>query len=1709
MEGDFDTPPSSSSPSTVEPDEEDEYVRGCPDLLAARETTSLWRQGGSQEPFIATFEEAEHPQMVRYGDKPYDVNPSSIFMHIQLVKRRDGPTLPPKYVVVIDGMQSNGVVNNASRITRHEICTHRAWTFDEKTKQKVVSPCAISILLEDGERPPERCELSVYANPFSFDEESLISSTLLEPYKIAGNEFVPVVAAYPTLYPPPAKLIIKDYSRVIAQNRENYLIIADRIKEFVLKSINALTSEKAIETLAKWAGANVALKGSITAISQFFGFGLTNGLFQGLGLSALSFLASSYGMHLGGLALYALARAFMASPSNTNWFGTDSVNFFVEDPFIVRNLAQFTKSWSKGTRDAVAAAANIRVPSQQPPDASGSNSVPETPGYIDQIYQVMAGLGDKLYDISEFVKDLPGVPKYEVQGPTPGSGDGEKLSNLVGQSVFAIGIYATEFLQRSPLKEPVEHAFSVREFANSLNRLAFLKREEIADRATDYYTAKGARKIQTKFKTELLVWKWLQEPEDDGWADFLKRVISNPLKAKERTNPLDFSECEISTSDAISLKLRVRVEDYEICKDGSFEEHEFECTREDAAVLGAVATKHLEDIEMVRDAISNLKTRIDDAINAKLPEDTKMWDQVDAWYQRSYFSTLYDRFFFDPLMELLKFRTESDTKRISEVKMLLKTRTYKLKMIKKNIERKLDRHFSNALITSKVERFFKQARDADVSKLNPKSCKVPAAYLDLDSPQEQKDPEPIESTDEFFDKLDFVINEFNLVDTLPNPAPQELTTAMWSRSLPHRATKLRFFYPRIEISIMDSIEIRTDDAIVDQISSTSRSLMALNSHLTKLPSAVRNIHENALAMTRGHSIVHAYSSDGSAFLRRPDEFRNVEFAFALQLQPPSDVLQAISYNTFTEGASNRVLAITQPGKDALGLPADWYHGIALQVYGQLLVNELVSRHCQAHEWPLVVFSAVKRASDLAVRCSDFLRTELEASGNTFLHADDPSLLSTATGRAAQTLLKQLHVVGGHSGSISRCVRLVAGALKRVALRVGDKKPAVSIGSIPVAPLASMFAPLDHGRAAHKRVRSVLSNHLDEGGAALAVTLCAAAYPVLQLNTSPSSRWVGDPSEDSSRFLPHPETIVPSGEALENVRSMLARRFAAMQTDFEASQTAESIVKMADRMHPGSFFVPYGHGNRPYPFSYPSSSVPMFETVPLGVSNLLYAIDLVGKGFARYTSAQERASDWDGIDLLPCFADCQNYDDAYNIDDPSMIVYSEERTIRFFASAVTTLKPTEPVSGVNYLDPTESGRAQWSTKHVQAASNSCSSIAWNAERVLQCMLLASASGKKDVDVHLPPSPQFQPIEVNTVQLQATEGGLAKVLNDIRFHARYSIYTLREVLKTMFEKANNLFTEYVSSRIENSGAPFSGGDLFDAIVHSDGAPRRPSNFAHGPATGAEPDADVDPITLMLKLVKNIDDAADEDLKTYVSDSEEYAKSFMKHIEARGAADWRQLLADYYESFEPIANGCIFSGEGKRYVNPRDFTYSDQATTGPNTETLEDLSVEEKRRLVKEALTLRAAALLVPHLRALRRLKKERSKLEEKIAVLKRERRAGALSQSPEFLGSFMSSVCLATAMCIDLIGEEATPSIRWVGHLSSVGREDAGPDATRRNLSHAAAGEASDGGMQDRLYTDDPVPERLKLMSEALENALEAVPYLRFSEACAIMHAQVAQ
>lgn len=972
-------------------------------------------------------------------------------------------------------------------------------------------------------------------------------------------------------------------------------------------------------------------------------------------------------------------------------------------------------------------------------------------------------------------------------------------SNQMQMGIAAL----SKYMMTPATPEPLLVKFTIGELTSTLNRMVGLLP---ADRSLVYSATE-----QESYAKEALVLRWLTEDESVGvLAAGLKKMdkYKQFTSWTESTRATDTSEFSSSPATSVNTMLRITVEDGSGCDVSRNAVFQFESDRDDAQLLGLVSGGAMQEMEALVEAIRNFEQVLtgQDALNPR------RW-LVDWLYGFSDFMVQCG--FYHAAMSQLK-RTASvlpkQTREAEIRQMLITHQRTTIRLIATKLHDKLFARFVNA--GSPGQLYLERLRDTAHTR-----------------------------------------------KFLGGGVPKAVT---YTRELPQTIHAPGLLFPSSKAIDLDHVDTNTASGVLREVAAYHDASKMASRAARAASSAMVELNRDWEAGGSRCLFVHALDLSVNEKAILDTRFANLPLSvpaefFSLVLQLPGDIRSGEAHVQLKEVDERRIRALCQRGAAAekadtllanLGLPDTETTLVALGLFAELWVDELVQLHQtgKGRGLPIlaVMQSAQARAALRCIACGTFVLAVTRQAWTGFfnLQQEDPALLATLAGRDAARLARRLHVAaqpklirGSLSPAMVANLRAVSKALQSVGNNLHSKEVA---SRIPSEPLQSLFMSRGHGLRAFDRVST-----LDRSREAVQAA-AAAAYPssVLTLDASSPQAQIAT-TEEPQRY----QLSTDPGERAARMR-LVEQRMAALRLDWDNAnlnlQAAPDIV-LAEAMNTlslqkgetetrAAYYVPYGHGHAPPRLVYPPVPTPMLGSVPVWLEDVDAVISQLQSALATGPgSGVQSMLDALIVPTLPCD------DDSYNarVRHPSVLevtTRSAEVQIDFWASEPELLlsRPPQVTRVGTYGNAKDAAMAHTQDEVSRQLSSRVSTLAWNAERVMQALLLAASLGKGGNGVTLvigdgAPRTVLRQRKTRTAEAQRKRIllDIEKTQGDVEFYANRHYRELRETFDKVerllldpraYLLANGLITDAAPSdgSTSTTSATVVGGSLSATFV-----------------------------------------------------------------------------------------------------------------------------------------------------------------------------------------------------------------------------------------------------------------------------------------------------
>ena len=882
-----------------------------------------------------------------------------------------------------------------------------------------------------------------------------------------------------------------------------------------------------------------------------------------------------------------------------------------------------------------------------------------------------------------------------------------EYSALLEPVLVAIGNGAHKWATDPAPPDLRKTRFTLPELAMAIEALA--ARRAPVNRQPPETIRDPAAQQTTQFKRELLIWHWLAD------------------RGLEEMPPIDTSRLVATAEYTAQLHLRITVDDALAC-DGKSHIHNLHCGRDDGPLLAAAAAGTFEDLSRLFAAIKSLEDALTQATaNGAQP-------LFDLWCDRAFYNPmLYASALVRAVAADLGANWQAGATAVEAVKSM-RMRGAARKVKRAYIEDWLDASDPNLeerpAILKKVLANLKKKLVVPLFGGGSAAAKL---YTDMNAALEDR----------------------RAIDRANPPVE-------WVRQMPQRTLSTYGSY--LFSAVRDTGSAYVD---VDAGSSLARLYteyhdaakwlsVCMKSSRLALKRLVPEWEASSETRIRLLCMCTAIDASGTAPHVEP-----VSYA-TLSLMTPIDIRFSGALASPTEHSQRRIRMIAKRTKgnhapsvlEALKLEHTDDYLLACLVYGDLWADELVALYeTEAHEQAEMIEMASTRATT-RLRSAGKLLLELVASKRAMddtaefddvaLNGTDIALMATQPGRDARRLVSRMLFNQNYlavRSVLTVAVRDAARAAVRTAAAFEQRVPF----SLPHDACASLFGDRVDGIAAFLRIKT-LSND------PTVLEAVAGAYPsvrLLALDTDVQEQYLR-----IARDRKPPERPFAPTESAELVRAMRFR-MASLRVDFEsvdtvaASPQSITVDRLAKRLATTaigeddhfSFYVPFGFGDARPPPTLPSCAAPLFGTVPVYGPALVEAFQSIALAATQRAepeaSAERRIL---SVRLEPAFdcletpAQSRGAEETESVH-PNVVQVSRDKdgavVVRYTASRVPPRAPSAATDGVATYDAAVADAARAASAHVCSAETSSlalavSSIAWNAERVVQAVVAALAS-----------------------------------------------------------------------------------------------------------------------------------------------------------------------------------------------------------------------------------------------------------------------------------------------------------------------------------------------------------------------------------------------
>jgi len=826
-------------------------------------------------------------------------------------------------------------------------------------------------------------------------------------------------------------------------------------------------------------------------------------------------------------------------------------------------------------------------------------------------------------------------------------------------------------------------------------------------------------KSSKSFRTELLVWRWLQEQERAETPNVFSsstpsgedQDASTKWRGAFRSNPLVTTELAIPEVANTTVDTFTRVTLDDAC--GAPSVYDIDVPRAYAALASAAAAQLLRNLEELQDAIASFELAIDDAIQ----NSTQLW--MPYTLRRASLDFLKRNF--------RKFRNTPEDEAVAD----LQSRST-LKQVQGNISVKLANYF---------------VKDGSVGQ---KLCQRLRTFVG-----------------------ERVLRQLAPADTG--------TLQIWMRELPHRVAPVTYLFPSaLQDVVGGEVDIETDAVVVREQTALHDASVAASEAIRRTKKALPRVRvefekngtqrirlAQHFQLDRAPSQNVHYSVDTFSLLSRSTSI-------------PLDLVQQRVRARMDESTQRRVnLICSSSWSSALTLSGFEHsrHGVLVaHLFGVLWAEELVLTHGRREKDDIllgiddVMQSAKRRAAHRATAMAEFvLQTAPETPAVGFFVSSDAAFVATQRGRDARLALDitGLNVASDvlNDDAVS-ALRAFALSVRRGAsgfLRATAGRSAV----LPFEPLQSLFGARFDALHAFTRTKMACDAVFGEVGAgdaladkahALALASVAASYASSQLLANDE---IGDGVQQilkrgAGSARPYTGDAVESDEFDIAARRAVQTRMSVLRLDFDPVQGVRktTVAELTELMActpmlddaTRSYFVPFGYGQQPAQPLRNDPTAAMFGSVPVDVQRLAAAIRIVCAGTGVDASVDSMT--WI---LKPSFSSCVFIPVPSPVLDatPELIVHTTESSseqpqhVLHYVGSAPNAPLTSEVQVAQAADNCHDAANLFRTHSdaTRLVGSFVGSVVWNAERICQALALVACE-KTPIALLVDPHPSFQ-------------------------------------------------------------------------------------------------------------------------------------------------------------------------------------------------------------------------------------------------------------------------------------------------------------------------------------------------------------------------------
>lgn len=890
------------------------------------------------------------------------------------------------------------------------------------------------------------------------------------------------------------------------------------------------------------------------------------------------------------------------------------------------------------------------------------------------------------------------------------------LTGLLGAMVTGF----TNWIKKPAIPASTRVSFTINEFADALERLS---------QTVDLQTPEELEEVSktSKFKREILVFKWMLEAEEDGTVfgkgfTALNKRLTGRDRGRLKPNPADLSELEVSTNVSMFSQIEVVVEDDEIC--GAPYRAKLRADfGEDERRVAALAIGTLRSISRLEAAIQKFQTSLTDAINSR-----------DEDALRHFFAA-------NMIAPILKFFQGRNLIPKDKEKESLKS----LGVQSKTILIAVNRNFS--------AKFTKNFTDTEsVVQKYKKELEKTAANL-------------------FSQKL----GDGGSGDTLV-------------RFLPH-ATELALFFPGARAADIDYAENDEEDSSlqVRQISAFSDSCKVYTDMARSARNLLTDMKDELVAVDFRHGYRGPSSGEFGRLLQANVESNALNIHAPLSIVHAIDT-EALSESirlrleAITSSASS---GTAKTALEAIGLPNTYHAFHAVSIVAELLAEELVasgSASDRIHDISVLNQGPFQSALQRAVNARALIQSHIKNTKSTLL-VDRSRLLGTRTGRDAARIVDSMHIdslerLQVRVGVLTAMLAALNQTVQRL-LSLQDGPLAIA-SRLPSEPLASLFQDKSYGMDAFLRVSTLVANaELNPESPSVARLLwsVASSYASNQLIA------VSDQADSLPALTRPPSDAMACEEAVQRMArlrvdvemSSMYRFYATSDTAVTGAQAMDDAIKELagelsnvtfDPPTKALFYVPFAYGGKPWALKRPAGPPCLIGSVPVWCDDIRWGMERVRSFMTR--SEAEAVTQKIRFVYKPCALNNESVQRI--LESPLFVAVEQTKALdeAVVYGAVPRPRPPRdkeaesktpasktPRKMIQALTPRFGYRDHAQDQAFASLNESISDVVWNADRIVQAAMamLHVCQPDDDTIIHvelLPDLPKEDAVNDDTLQ-----------------------------------------------------------------------------------------------------------------------------------------------------------------------------------------------------------------------------------------------------------------------------------------------------------------------------------------------------------------------